>query len=485
MHPRRRETDTTRRRAHARRAQRVKRHGPQAVLCEQREFRRVAERERRRVLPDETRHRHARAVIAETERSGAIAAADMRQRIECHADITRPAIVHRHVLQLRKERDHRALQRIEAGRLAFLAERIAPAEEHAAIHLAEPLHHAARFGIAAPVDHEFAIQFGRQRRGRDHRASERHEFAMIRSGSLGQIRIRVGRDDDLLRSHRAARRFHEHAPVSFPRHLDHRRGLVDRHAARGQTGCDAAHVFQRQDRARVRAQHAADEALRAGLMLHLRTRLHAHRRIVEHRAHPVRFGTYRLQRAFRMRATQAARVLEARTLQLEFVDEHLDGAHAVMREPMHALRDIDAMRVRHRRKRHAKLRRHHAAIAPARAPADRIRVERHAFDAALLQRICGAQTRITRADDRDFDIDIACERRTRAHGRIHRGYARSHRPPQRFGLRARLCRRGAHDQAAARTSSSTASASAASVANFHVGVVTASGTGVAPKPFMP
>src|ERR1700692_3321241 len=111
----------------------MERHRVQAGRRKQREFRLFAECESRRMLPKQTSHRYPRPVITETKSRCVVAATHMRQRVECHADITRPSILYAHAGQIRKQRDHGLLQCIEAGRLPFLAERVASAEQHAAI----------------------------------------------------------------------------------------------------------------------------------------------------------------------------------------------------------------------------------------------------------------------------------------------------------------------------------------------------------------
>ncbi len=70
------------------------------------------------------------------------------------------------------------------------------------------------------------------------------------------------------------------------------------------------------------------------------------------------------------------------------------------------------------RKRQAEFRRHHAAIAPTRAPTHRVRIEHRAVDAAFLQRVRGGEARIARADHGHIDDEIASERRARADGRL-------------------------------------------------------------------
>src|SRR5471032_364263 len=125
--------------ANARRTQRMKGHRVQPGRRKQRERRFLAKGKRRRMLPKQTGHCDPRPVIPETKSRRRVTAAHMRQRVERHADITRPLVLYAHAGQIRKELDHGALQRIKARRLSFLAERITAAEQHAAIDLAKQI----------------------------------------------------------------------------------------------------------------------------------------------------------------------------------------------------------------------------------------------------------------------------------------------------------------------------------------------------------
>lgn len=117
-------------------------------------------------------------------------------------------------------------------------------------------------------------------------------------------------------------------------------------------------------------------------------------------------------------------------------------------------------------------------------PADPIRIDPRTVGAALFQRIGGGETRVTRADHGDLPFKIPRERRAGADRRLamRQGAPARANQTRAFGLASA---QASAAQAARRASASTASASAPSVANLKVGVVTASGAGVAPKPFAP
>src|SRR5215831_6238802 len=117
--------------AHGGLAQRVERNDLEAARVEQPELRLFAADEGREIAAHQARHRDAGTVVAHREHGAIVHAADMRHRIQRHADESRPFERKRYVGQLREDADHGPAQGIEGRFRVLLAEGAAAAKDHA------------------------------------------------------------------------------------------------------------------------------------------------------------------------------------------------------------------------------------------------------------------------------------------------------------------------------------------------------------------
>ena len=379
----------------------------------------------------------------------------MRHGIERHRDEAGPGIGQRHIGDLREDADHRLVQGGEGRGGIGLAEGTAAAEDDPAVDHAEPAHHPLGLAIGPARRHHAAGQVRREFFGRDDRAAERDQRALVVLGRGRQVGVAVGRDDRLLRPHRAAGRLDQHA-VRFAPEAERRRPAMDGDALRGHAAGKPAQIVERMDAARAGIEHAADEASRAGLFAHLPGIEHGHRGVAEFGAEPISFLHRVGQRLVVVGCLDLAGAGQAGVRDAMGVDQFGDDIGRLMGDVVHALGHAPAVGGGDGWEGQAELGGDDAAIAPACTPAGLVRLEHDRRKAAGGKMMGGREPGIAGTDDHDIRQRVAGERRQRLQ-------RRRRRPPERWrgveGLPG--CRRGRHARQA--RSASTASASAFSV----------------------